>query len=115
MNVCRNEHRRRGRVSETVPLGENDPPSPEVLDSAVAARQDLPAALDALPYDKREVVVLRYYLELSVSETARVLGLPEGTVKSMCARALAHLERDLSTRENRELPTTDLEVHDVER
>lgn len=107
VNVCRDERRRLSRVPETEPPGENDPPSREVLDSEVAARHDLLASLNALPYNQRETVVLRYYLELSVSETAQVLGVPEGTVKSMSARALAHLKRDLSN--------PGLEVHDVER
>lgn len=107
VNVCRNERRRRNRVPETKPPGDNDAPSREALDSDVAARRDLLAALNALPYNQRETVVLRYYLELSVSETARVLDVPEGTVKSMSARALAHLKRILSNRE--------VEVHDVER
>jgi RNA polymerase sigma-70 factor (sigma-E family) len=107
VNVCRNERRRRSRVLETQPPGEHDPPSREVLDSDVAARHDLLGALNALPYNQREAVVLRYYLELSVSETAQVLDVPEGTVKSMSARALAHLKRDLSN--------PNVEVHDVER
>ena len=107
VNVCRNEHRRLGRSLETgVPeLGEC--PSTEVMDSAVAARHDLEGALQRLPHSQREAVVLRYFLELSVSETAQVLGVPDGTVKSMTARALAHLKRDLSI--------TRMEVHDVAR
>lgn len=107
VNVCRNERRRLARLPEMEAPGDNGPPSLEVVDSAVAARHDLRAALQRLPYNQREAVVLRYYLELSVSETAQVLGVPEGTVKSTSARALAHLKRDLST--------TNLEVHDVER
>jgi RNA polymerase sigma-70 factor (sigma-E family) len=106
VNVCRNERRRRGRLPEMESL-ESEPASLEALDNAVAARHDLLTVLKALPYNQREAVVLRYYLGLSVSETAQVLSLPEGTVKSMTARALGHLKRDLSTRS--------LEVHDVER
>jgi RNA polymerase sigma-70 factor (sigma-E family) len=114
VNVCRNECRRRSRMPETEPPGENEPPSREVLDAAVAARRDLLSALHQLPYNQREAVVLRYYLDLSVSETAQVLGVPEGTVKSMSARALSHLRRVLSSSDRRELPTAYLEVHDVE-
>ena len=107
VNVCRNERRRRGRSLETGVAELGDPPSTEVLDSAVAARHDLEGALQRLSYSQREAVVLRYFLELSVSETAHVLGVPEGTVKSMTARALTHLRRDLSI--------TRVEVHDVTR
>ncbi len=101
VNVCRNELRRRGRSLETGAPDDIDTierPSSEVLDSAVVARHDLRAALQRLPYAQREVVVLRYYLELSVSETARVLGVPEGTVKSTTARALVRLKRSLYPR-----------------
>jgi RNA polymerase sigma-70 factor (sigma-E family) len=107
VNVCRDELRRRGRSPETGAPDEAEDPSRQALDSAVADRLDLRGALQRLPYSQREVVVLRYYLELSVSETAHVLGVPEGTVKSMTARALSRLKGNLSTR--------DLEVHDVER
>jgi len=36
-------------------------------------------------------VVLRYYDDLSVEQTAAVLGCSEGTVKSQCSRGLAAL------------------------
>lgn len=67
-----------------------------MLADAVAVRQDLRVALRGLPYKLREVVVLRYYLELSVAETAQALGIPEGTVKSATAKALLQLRRRLS-------------------
>lgn len=40
------------------------------------------------------MLVLRYYADLSERETAEVLGLPVGTVKSRTARALAALSSD---------------------
>lgn len=56
------------------------------------------AALDALALlavPQRAVVVCRVLLELSTHETAVVLGVAEGTVKSRLARALATLRRQL--------------------
>lgn len=116
VNVCRDEGRRRGRSREgRSPEGgdrgaggwdSTEHPSLETLGANVAERLDLRDALQRLPYAQREVVVLRYYLGLSVPETAGVLNVPDGTVKSMTARALVHLRAHLSTR--------DLEVHDVE-
>jgi DNA-directed RNA polymerase specialized sigma24 family protein len=47
--------------------------------------------------------VLRYYLDLSVSETADVMGCAEGTVKSLTSRALGQLGHVLSPDEEREV------------
>jgi RNA polymerase sigma-70 factor (sigma-E family) len=54
------------------------------------------AALRKLPRRQREAVVLRYYLDLSEEETAQVMGVSRGTVKSATHRALAAVGRTLS-------------------
>ena len=51
-------------------------------------------ALGAMSLEHREVLVLRFYADLSERDTATALGLPAGTVKSRTARALAVLARD---------------------
>ncbi|HEY1822556.1 MAG TPA: SigE family RNA polymerase sigma factor [Trebonia sp.] len=53
------------------------------------------AALRKLPRRQHEAVVLRYYLDLSVEETAQVMGVSPGTVKSATHRALAAVGRIL--------------------
>lgn len=53
------------------------------------------AALAELPPRQRATVVLRYYDELSVEETAEVLGCTTGTVKSQTARGLDTLRERL--------------------
>jgi RNA polymerase sigma factor (sigma-70 family) len=53
------------------------------------------AALRKLPRRQREAVVLRYYLDLSIEETAQVMGVSLGTVKSATHRALAAVGRTL--------------------
>jgi RNA polymerase sigma-70 factor (ECF subfamily) len=58
---------------------------------ALAAR----AALDRLPVDQRSVVVCRVLLDLSTAETAAVLRVSEGTVKSRLSRARAALRESL--------------------
>lgn len=54
-------------------------------------RDALVAALLELPYGQRAAVVLRYWLDLSETETAAVLGWSVGNVKSQASRALAKL------------------------
>jgi RNA polymerase sigma-70 factor (sigma-E family) len=48
-------------------------------------------ALATLSHGQREVLVLRYFADLSEAETARVLGVAPGTVKSRASRAIASL------------------------
>ncbi|WP_327007809.1 SigE family RNA polymerase sigma factor [Dactylosporangium sp. NBC_01737] len=53
------------------------------------------AALRNLPLPQRAVIVCRVLLDLSTAETAAVLGVAEGTVKSRMARGLAELRQAL--------------------
>jgi RNA polymerase sigma-70 factor (sigma-E family) len=62
----------------------------------VPAVLDVRAALDRLPYRKRVCVVLRHAFDLSERETARILGISVGTVKSQTSRGMAELERLLT-------------------
>jgi RNA polymerase sigma-70 factor, ECF subfamily len=66
-------------------------PSPEAAAVASEERQRLLALVNQLDEDDRLIVASRYLLELSSEETAAALGIPEGTVKSRLARALAKL------------------------
>jgi len=72
---------------------DHDPPAPG---SDVEAALDLRAALARLPVRQRATVVLRYYCDLPVAETARALSCSEGTVKSQTARAMDALRELLS-------------------
>ena len=51
------------------------------------------AAVRKLADRQREALTLRYYLGLSTDETARVMGISAGTVKSAISRAIAALGR----------------------
>jgi RNA polymerase sigma-70 factor (sigma-E family) len=57
----------------------------------VSERSVLLAALAELPARQRAVVVLRFYEDLSVQQTAAILGCSTGTVKSQTAHALTKL------------------------
>ncbi len=69
------------------------------------ARNDLVAALGSLPRGQRAVVVLRYFEDLTEQQTADVLGISAGTVKSQCSRALTSLRTSPHLR--REEPNDD--------
>lgn len=60
--------------------------APDAAD-AVAVRR----AVSELPPRQQTALILRYYEDLSVAETAEVMGCPKGTVKSLTYRALARL------------------------
>ena len=72
---------------------------PDVVEpdrDAYVDRVAIVGALRTLPAGQRAVIVLRYYSDLSVEETARALGCSTGNVKSQCSRGLATLRRALS-------------------
>ena len=62
----------------------------------VLARDAIVAAARGLSRVQREVIACRFVLDLAVPETARALRLPEGTVKSHTARALALMRKALA-------------------
>ena len=64
-------------------------------DPDVALCASVRSALARLDPDLRATVVLRYYADLSVADIARLLDLPDGTVKSRLHRATAVLREEL--------------------
>ena len=95
-NGCRDALRRRARHSRrdwvaAVDLGE--PPSAEAMALISEDRRRILAGLRLLAVRQREALVCRFYLELSEEETARVMNVSRGTVKSTTSRALAALGR----------------------
>ena len=68
----------------------------------VVDRDALRRALAILPQRQREVIVLRFFAGLSVTETAEALRTSEGTVKAHTSRAITRLRQSLGeqTKEN---------------
>ncbi|MFL6075252.1 MAG: SigE family RNA polymerase sigma factor [Mycobacteriales bacterium] len=73
-----------------------DIPDRPALTSDPDQRLALRQALSQLPPRQRATVVLRFWEDLSVAETARLLRCSEGTVKSQTAQALTALRRLLA-------------------
>lgn len=84
-SLWRRGWKKREFASETIPEREL---VDEYDEGARGALWDL---VQTLPKKARAVVVLRYYEELSEAETAEILGISVGTVKSQASRALATL------------------------
>lgn len=104
-NLCRDwaksAYRRRvvlaepGEGGDALAAGEPRPqdsvPSPDEFLQRQAERAAMMRALASLPEINRQVLVLRFYEELKITEIADVLGIPEGTVKSRLAAAVRQL------------------------
>ena len=81
-------HRRRAEISVAEPP---EAATPDSMESGVASRLVLRKALLSLPPRQRAVLILRYFEDLSVDETAAVLSCGRGTVGSQTHRALIRL------------------------
>jgi RNA polymerase sigma factor (sigma-70 family) len=112
VNGCRTALRRRSRLGSWAGAGAGDgldeiahvtgvgAPTglTESAEASVLLNEEqraVAAALRKLPRRQFEAVVMRYYLDLSVEETAQVMGVSSGTVKSATHRALAAVGRIL--------------------
>ena len=97
VNATNDEWRRFGRDRRREDRAAAEPaPSVTDFDGLLADRDRLVQALRSLPYGQRAIVVLRYWHQLTEPETAEVLGISVGTVKSQSSRALQRLRQLLS-------------------
>lgn len=94
LNGCRSVYRRaavaRKHVPQLVPTAADAGP-----ESATADRNELAQALRSLPRRQREVLVLRYYMDLEIAEIASTLRIAPSAVRSNCSRGLAALARSV--------------------
>ena len=100
-NLHRSRKRRDGLVLRAAAKEGPSLTSPDPADRALAAerRQQLVDRMRLLTAPEQEVLVCRYFLELSEAETAETLGVPKGTVKSRTSRALTRLRTLLAVEE----------------
>jgi RNA polymerase sigma-70 factor (sigma-E family) len=90
LNGCRSAHRRGKQRARELTYQ----PSAASAEAAVLSAEERRAVLQALrglPARQREVLALRYYLDLTDSQIALDMGISQGTVRSTAHRALAAL------------------------
>ena len=88
INVCYDQLRRQRRF---VPLEELSETAVEEFDAL-----PLKEALRRLPKELRDVVILRYFADCTLAETADILGIPPGTAATRQRKALQLLRLELS-------------------
>ncbi len=88
------EHSRQALLVESSDFFEVAP-----ADTGAADAMDVRSAISQLPTAKRDVIFLAYYKGLTYREVARVLDLPEGTVKTRIRDALVKLKIALAAAE----------------
>ena len=96
INGCRSVLRRRPRQAGLDPLT-GEPPGESAESAALIGEEhrQVLTAIRRLPNRQREVLVLRFYLDLDEAEIARSMRISRGTVKSTTSQALAALGRIL--------------------
>ena len=104
-NIWRNQLRRRRTAPDLVELDADEHGADEPADAAQdpltryvnrVEREQVRAAIQQLPAEFREIILLREYEELSYQEIAAVLECPPGTVMSRLARARSKLRELLA-------------------
>lgn len=100
VNRCRSALRHRSVVARHRP--EPSPTGPPADEGMLRAerRDRVLEALATLPTRQREVLVLRYYLDLSEADIAATLDISRGAVKSHAARGSATLRQRLAPQED---------------
>lgn len=96
VNGSRSALRHRGVTERHRPPGPAEPAGPEERAVQASADAEVVAALRRLSRRQQEVLVLRYYADLSEAEIADTLGMARGSVKAHAHRALAALRRELA-------------------
>ncbi len=95
VNGARSALRHRGVTQRHAPAPMPDAASAEHGAMVALEHAEVLAALRTLPQRQREVLVLRYYVDLSEADIADALGISRGAVKSHASRGMAALRAAL--------------------
>lgn len=93
MNVIREKRRHNQKHASVQPLQDHAVGAPPAGDETDDRLARLAESLDALPDRQREIIACRYLRQMSVRQTAEVLGIAEGTVKAATAAGLENLRK----------------------
>jgi RNA polymerase sigma-70 factor (sigma-E family) len=91
VNRSRSVLRHRVIADKLTPKMAPEVPAAAPEETAMAERSALLSVLQALPSRQREVLVLRYYADLSEAQIASIMGISRGAVQSHTARAMSAL------------------------
>ena len=98
---CQNARRAdRRRTFVELPL-QAEGPAVDDVQASVAISDLLERGLSRLTIDQRTILVLSFYLDLSLADAAATLGIPLGTMKSRLSRAIAALRATIDADERR--------------
>ena len=104
-NLCKNRYRHLQVETKAMALIDQQPeaeqPDVEVRLSHEELAEALRSILNDLPADARMLFALRFEEELTVAQTAVIMQLPEGTVKSRQHKIMNHIKQQLYNYETR--------------
>jgi RNA polymerase sigma factor (sigma-70 family) len=95
INCCNDELRRRKRALTVKPAGT----ASDMMEMKSDLRLDMEQALDGMKPKYRQVLVLKYYRDMTVTEIAEILDRPEGTIKTWLNKGLKHLRGKMKNKE----------------
>ena len=84
-----------GIVSETIPEGKATVASPEQEVLALISNEMLFEAVNGLPTEQRDCILMRFIQGLSIAQTAAALGRSEGAIKQLQLRAVRSLAKSV--------------------
>ncbi len=83
-------------VSDSVPESPRTAPSPEEEVLSLVSNEMLFTAVNQLPTEQRDCVLMRFIQGLSIAQTAAALGRSEGAIKQLQLRAVRSLAKNIS-------------------